>query len=79
MSTIQKKHITLDRFLVQRQQGHPAASGELTRVLNQIGVVAKIISDIRPEDIHQRVPFAVGSRQEIQKYETAHGRQDLSG
>ena len=27
------------------------------------------IIDIRPENIHQRVPFAVGSRQEIQKYE----------
>jgi len=44
MSTNPKKHITFDRFLVQRQQGHPAASGELTRVLYQIGVVAKIIS-----------------------------------
>ncbi len=32
------------------------------------------ISDIRSENIHQRVPFAVGSRQEIQKYEAAYGR-----
>jgi len=32
------------------------------------------ISDIRPENIHQRVPFAVGSRQEILKYEAAYGR-----
>ena len=38
------KKITFDRFLAQRQQGHPRASGELTRVLYQIGVVAKIIS-----------------------------------
>jgi len=44
MPTTQKKYITLDRFLAQRQQGHPEASGELTRVLCQIGVVAKIIS-----------------------------------
>jgi len=44
MPTTQKKHITLDRFLAQRQQDHPDASGELTRVLYQIGVVAKIIS-----------------------------------
>jgi len=38
------KKRTLDRFLAQRQQDHPDASGELTRVLYQIGVVAKIIS-----------------------------------
>jgi fructose-1,6-bisphosphatase I len=44
MPTTQKKYITLDRFLAQRQQGHPDASGELTRVLCQIGMVAKIIS-----------------------------------
>ncbi len=39
-----RKKITLDRFLAQRQQGHPRANGELTRVLYQIGLVAKIIS-----------------------------------
>ena len=44
MPATQKKNVTFDRFLVQRQQGHPNASGELTRVLYQIGVVAKIIS-----------------------------------
>jgi fructose-1,6-bisphosphatase I len=44
MPTTPKKYTTLDRYLVQRQQGHPEASGELTRVLYQIGVVAKIIS-----------------------------------
>ena len=40
-----EKYITLDRFLVQRQQAHHDASGELTKVLNQVGVVAKIISN----------------------------------
>jgi fructose-1,6-bisphosphatase I len=40
----QGKHITLDRFLVQRQRNQPGASGQLTRVLVQLGVVAKIIS-----------------------------------
>ena len=44
MPTTQKKNITFDHFLAQRQRAHPAASGELTRVLYQIGVVAKIIS-----------------------------------
>jgi len=44
MPTTPKKYTTLGRYLVQRQQGHPEASGELTRVLYQIGVVAKIIS-----------------------------------
>ena len=39
------KHITLDRFLVNRQRSRPEASGELTRVINQLGVVAKIISN----------------------------------
>jgi fructose-1,6-bisphosphatase I len=29
------------------------------------------VIDIRPEDIHQRVPFAIGSRREVQKYENA--------
>jgi fructose-1,6-bisphosphatase I len=40
-----RKHMTLDRFLVQRQQKRPGASGELTRVLEQLGTVAKIISN----------------------------------
>jgi fructose-1,6-bisphosphatase I len=39
-----EKHVTLDRFLFERQRGRPEASGELTRVMNQLGVVAKIIS-----------------------------------
>jgi fructose-1,6-bisphosphatase I len=36
--------MTLDRFLVQRQQVHPGAGGELTRVMDQVGTVGKIIS-----------------------------------
>ncbi len=39
-----KMQMTLDRFLVQRQPKHPDVSGELTRVLDQMGTVAKIIS-----------------------------------
>ncbi|MEJ2724646.1 MAG: class 1 fructose-bisphosphatase [Deltaproteobacteria bacterium] len=44
MDEKQEKRMTLDRFLVQRQWSHPGASGELTRVMIQVGVVAKIIS-----------------------------------
>lgn len=36
--------MTLDRFLVKRQRQVPGAFGELTRVMVQMGVVAKIIS-----------------------------------
>jgi fructose-1,6-bisphosphatase I len=39
-----KRNITLDRFLVQCQDRCPVASGELTRVIEQMGVVGKIIS-----------------------------------
>jgi fructose-1,6-bisphosphatase I len=45
MPKTEEKRITLDRFLVQRQQSHPEASGELTRVMVQVGVVAKIIAN----------------------------------
>jgi fructose-1,6-bisphosphatase I len=38
------KNVTLNRFLVQCQDRCPAASGELTRVIEQLGVVGKIIS-----------------------------------
>ncbi len=38
------KPLPLDRFLVQRQRLHPVATGELTRVITQVGVVAKVIS-----------------------------------
>jgi fructose-1,6-bisphosphatase I len=44
MASEEGKQITLDRFLVERQRNRPAASGQLTRVLVQLGVVAKIIS-----------------------------------
>jgi fructose-1,6-bisphosphatase I len=44
MLSKQKKPMTLDRFLVQRQSNQPGASGELTRVMVQLGIVAKIIS-----------------------------------
>ena len=44
MSPDGEKHITLDRFLAQRQQNYPGATGELTMVIKQMGVVAKIIS-----------------------------------
>jgi fructose-1,6-bisphosphatase I len=45
MAAEHEKYMTLDRFLVQRQQACQDASGELTKVLNQVGVVAKIISN----------------------------------
>jgi fructose-1,6-bisphosphatase I len=38
-------YTTLDRFLIQRQRTKPEASGELTQVILQMGVVAKIISN----------------------------------
>ena len=38
------RHMTLNRFLVQRQRVHPGAAGELTRVMDQVGTVGKIIS-----------------------------------
>jgi fructose-1,6-bisphosphatase I len=37
-------HMTLDRFLVQRQRTHPGAGGEMTRVMGQFAIVGKIIS-----------------------------------
>jgi fructose-1,6-bisphosphatase I len=40
-----KKRITLEHFVIERQQRiEPDASGELTRVLVEVGIVAKIIS-----------------------------------
>ncbi|MEJ2695133.1 MAG: class 1 fructose-bisphosphatase [Candidatus Sulfobium sp.] len=38
------KIITLDRFLVQQQSRHPGTTGELARVITQMGLVGKIIS-----------------------------------
>jgi len=39
-----EKNTTLDRFLTQCQRRHDLATGELTRVLGQIGLVGKFIS-----------------------------------
>ncbi len=44
MPKTHQKYMTLDRFLVQRQEEFPEARGELTRVIDQVGVVGKIIS-----------------------------------
>ncbi len=38
------RHMTLNRFLVERQRAYPGAAGELTRVMDQVGTVGKIIS-----------------------------------
>jgi fructose-1,6-bisphosphatase I len=43
MASPRERHMTLDRFLVWQQRAHHG-TGELTRVLDQVGVVAKIIS-----------------------------------
>ena len=40
----EEKRTTLVRFLAQRQQRHPEASGELTKVFIQLSTVAKIIA-----------------------------------
>jgi fructose-1,6-bisphosphatase I len=45
MDTHVHKPMTIDRYLVAKQAVHTAATGELTRVITQIGVVAKIISN----------------------------------
>lgn len=45
MPEAQKESLTLIRFLDQRQQRHPEASGELTRVMAQLSTVAKIIAN----------------------------------
>jgi len=39
----------------------------------------KKVSDIQPESVHQRVPFAIGSRYEIEKYEEAHLGAEVNG
>ncbi len=44
MAEKEPRHMTLNRFLVQRQRVHPGAAGELTRVMDQVGTVGKIIS-----------------------------------
>jgi len=44
MDAKRPKHMTLNRFLVHQQRARPEAGGELTRVMNQVGTVGKIIS-----------------------------------
>ncbi len=44
MAEKKPRHMTLNRFLVQRQRVYPGAAGELTRVMDQVGTVGKIIS-----------------------------------
>jgi fructose-1,6-bisphosphatase I len=44
MTEKKPRHMTLNRFLVQRQRVYPGAAGELTRVMDQVGTVGKIIS-----------------------------------
>ncbi len=44
MPKIEGNRTTLFRFLAQRQQRHPEASGELTKVFVQLSTVAKIIA-----------------------------------
>jgi fructose-1,6-bisphosphatase len=39
----------------------------------------KRVMEICPESIHQRVPFAIGSRYEIAEYEKAHGVSHATG
>ncbi len=40
----QRKYMTLNRFLVERQQLYPGATGHFTNFMGQIGMAAKIIS-----------------------------------
>jgi fructose-1,6-bisphosphatase I len=44
MDAQKNRYTTLDRFLAQQQNKFPKATGELTRVIMQVGLVAKIIS-----------------------------------
>ena len=44
MAEKRPRHLTLNRFLVQQQRVHAGAGGELTRVMDQVGTVGKIIS-----------------------------------
>lgn len=40
-----RRHITLNRFLVERQKRYPGATGKFTRFMGQVGTAAKIISN----------------------------------
>jgi fructose-1,6-bisphosphatase I len=40
--------LTLSRFIIQKQAAHPGATGELSSLLSQIGLVGKFIAqDLR--------------------------------
>ncbi len=41
---MQNRIITLDEFIIHRQKEHPVATGELTGLLRDIGVAAKIVN-----------------------------------
>jgi fructose-1,6-bisphosphatase I len=41
---MQNRIVTLDEFIIHRQKEHPFASGELTGLLRDIGVAAKIVN-----------------------------------
>ena len=41
---MQNRIVTLDEFIIHRQKEHPFATGELTGLLRDIGVAAKIVN-----------------------------------
>jgi fructose-1,6-bisphosphatase I len=52
--------------MIAEQAGGSASTGAMRVV------------DVRPESIHQRTPFAVGSRCEVQKYDEIHRQFEKS-
>jgi len=47
-STMGQFPLTLSRFIIQKQAAHPGATGELSSLLSQIGLVGKFIAqDLR--------------------------------
>ncbi len=47
--------------MIAEQAGGAATTGKMR------------VMDVQPDSIHQRIPFAVGTRFEIRKYEEADG------
>jgi fructose-1,6-bisphosphatase I / sedoheptulose-1,7-bisphosphatase len=87
-SLVAETHRILTRggvFLSPRETGNPAEPGQ-PRLLNEANPVAFIIEqagglastgrarvlDIAPEDLHQRIPFIFGAREEIERIEQYH-------
>jgi fructose-1,6-bisphosphatase I / sedoheptulose-1,7-bisphosphatase len=87
-SLVAETHHILTRggvFLAPRETGDPAKPGQL-RLLYAANPVAFIIEqagslastgrgrvlDIAPEDLHQRIPFIVGAREEVERLEQYH-------